>query len=479
MTAITLLSRLRQIKAVVRLKPFTTEDVEGRSKERLRRVALTAIASVGARGINLATTFISVPLTIKYLGIERYGLWLVISSVITLLGFADLGMGNGLLNTVAEADGKDDRTMVREYVSSALFMLLVIAGLFALFWLLIYSQVNWGWVFNLSSARAQAEAGPALMVFMGCFLVGMPLGITQKIQLGYQEGFINNLWQSAGSVLGLLAVLVAIMLQADLPWLVLAMAGSPVLITAINGIMLFGRRNPWLRPHWRAVRRVSAWRVLKTGLLFFVLQIAVAVGFQSDNIVIARYLGADLVPQYAVPMRLFMIVPSLVGYILTPLWPAYREAIARQDVSWVKKTFRRSVLMSVIFNLVPTIFLITFGNVVLNLWVGPEITTTLFLRIGLGLWAILYSMSNSIAMVLNGANVIGFQVVCAGLMSISNILLSIVLVQVIGVSGPVYGSLVAQMLFALIPFILYAPRLFTKWQPKSLTQTHRTEVSTW
>ncbi len=52
---------------------------------------------------------------------------MTISSVIALAGFADLGMGYGLLNAISEANGKDDRNAARKYISSAFILLSAVA----------------------------------------------------------------------------------------------------------------------------------------------------------------------------------------------------------------------------------------------------------------------------------------------------------------------------------------------------------------
>ena len=70
---------------------------------RFRRVGLTTASSIAARGISFATSLITVPLTLHYLGAERYGLWATLSSIIALASFADLGLVNGLLNALASA----------------------------------------------------------------------------------------------------------------------------------------------------------------------------------------------------------------------------------------------------------------------------------------------------------------------------------------------------------------------------------------
>ena len=80
-----------------------------------------------------------------------------------------------------------------------------------------------------------------------------------------------------------------------------------------------------------SVASAPARKILKIGMLFFVLQLATAVGYESDNIVIAQLLGAEQVSQYAIPLKLFMFVPLLVGFGYSALWPAYGEAIARGE----------------------------------------------------------------------------------------------------------------------------------------------------
>ena len=456
-------AQMRRAASVIRLHPFDTSSPEGRSKERYRRVALATLATIGARAISLFTTIISVPLTLNYLGAERYGLWITISSTIAMLGFADLGLGNGLVNAIADAHGKDDRATAQRHVSSAFFMLAGIAAILSLAFLALYPAVPWDRLFNVKSDLAVAEAGPAVAVFTLCFTLNLPLGVVQRVQMGYQELYANALWQTLGSVLGLGGVVLAVHWQAGLPWLVLAMAGAPAFAGLLNTIGLFGFQRPWLRPHLSRVGGESVRTVSRIGFLFFVLQIVGALGFQSDNIVIAQVLGADQVAQYAVPAKLFSLAPMMLSFALTPLWPAYGEAISRGDLWWVRKTFVRSVILGFAVNLVPALLLVAFGNRVLGIWVGHQVHASNLLLVGLGAWAVANSLNGPIAMLLNGAGVIAFQVACNVPMGVFNLAASIFLAQRLGVSGVVYGSLLATVLCIHLPVLFYLPRLFSRW----------------
>jgi len=68
-----------------------------------------------------------------------------------------------------------------------------------------------------------------------------------------------------------------------------------------------------------------------------------------------------------------------------------------------------------------------------------------------------------LAMLLNGANIVGFQVICSLLMGFSSIFLSIVLIQRIGLPGVIFGTLIAQLIFIFIPSAVYVPRLLSSW----------------
>jgi len=461
-------SRIKHIVSFIRLKPFDTSTIEGRSSERHRRIVLTAVTSAGARGVTLLTGLVSVPLTVRYLGAERYGMWMTISSVISILRFADLGLGNGLLNAVSEANGKDDRVMAREYVSSAFFMLSGVAALLAVIFAVVFPYISWQQVFNVSSVQAIAEAGPAMAAFMGCFLLGMPLGVVQRTQLGYQEGFINSVLEVVGRLLGLAGILLVIVLKARLPWLVLAMAGGPVIASLLNGFYVFGFRRPWLYPRFGYVTRIAARKVLNTGLLFFVLQVVIALAFASDNLVIAQVVGASAVTLYAVPMKLFQMLDMVLQMILSPLWPAYGEAIARKDVGWVKRTLVRSTSLGALFSVSSSVILIIFGAQIIRLWAGPEITPSFGLLLGLGVWTVLKAVGNAVAMFLNGANVIKFQAVTAVFMGISALALKIVLSQMVGILGVIWATVIAYSVCVAVPMGIYIPRLFkSELLPKS------------
>jgi O-antigen/teichoic acid export membrane protein len=458
-------SRIQLGASLLRRKPFDTASQEGRSRERYRRILLTALSAAGARFTSLLTIFVSVPLIVHRFGPERYAVWATITSTLTLLLFADLGIGNGLLNSISESDGKGDHEAAISAISTSFFVLLGIACIGAVFFSGLYRFVPWKRIFNVTSTTAIQEAGPATLIFAFCFLAQLPLGVVQRVQLGYQEGFVTQAWSVVGNAMALLGLLLVLRVRAGLPLLVLAVAGAPVLAGTLNTVFFFVLKRPWLMPRLNRVSRVVATRILTAGFFFFVLQVSGAIGYQTDSLILAQILGPNSVTVYSVTCKLFTIIPSVFGLVMIPLWPAYGEALARGDIQWVRETLRRSILIGVAVMLPCNALLIFLSRPLIRVWVGSQIVPPLLLLIGLACWSIVASgLSAPLAMFLNGTGVIRLQALLSVFMAVGNVALSIYLTRQIGISGVIYGSILAQVTIVLVPLFLYLPKLISNLQ---------------
>lgn len=433
-----------------------------RSQERNRRARLTAIATVASRGIGALTTLITVPLTLGYLGTERYGLWMTISSLIAFLIFTDLGIGNGLLTAIANASGRDDRVQAARDVASAFWMLVAVGGFLVVLVLATLPIVSWAAVFNVNTAEARAEAGPAMIAFGVCFAASLPLAAVTQVRYGYQEGYLNSGFVAAGSILGLILVVLAIQLELGLPFLVLALMGSPLVAGTANALVLFRKQRPWLAPSLKRADGATAIALLRSGSQFLVLQLALAAAFYSDTLIAARVIGPQAVAEYSVATKLFLVPTVLVTAALGPLWPAYGEAIARRDLDWVRSTLRRSILVALALTVPVSIALALLANPILALWIGGAVSPPTLLVAGIAIWTVLSGVGTALAMLLNGLHILRVQIVTAVIMAILNVGLSIFLASRIGVAGVILGTVIAYPISTLLPLGLYLPRVFRR-----------------
>ena len=250
---------------------FDTSNEEGRANERYRKVALSTGSSIFHKAVTIFTGLISIPLTVNYLGEERFGLWMTITSIIALLTFADLGLGNGLVNAIAKSEGKADKNYAQKAIASTFFILLAITLFLSIIFISIYPIVEWYKVFNVQSEIAVAESGSTILVLMIFFLLNIPLGVIEKTRIGLQEGYQNNFWLGIGAIIGLIGVLVAIYFKLGLPYLVGFMMFGPLFSLLVNGFFLFQKRL-YLLPRFENFEIEISKKLINVGIIFFFLQ---------------------------------------------------------------------------------------------------------------------------------------------------------------------------------------------------------------
>ena len=444
-------SALPWLRSLLRLRSGKIENAGDRSRERYRRAAMTAASISFSKIVSMATSILTVRLTFRYLGAERYGMWMTITSVVMMMSFADLGIGNGLINIVADAVGRKDWRAARKASASAFWVLNAIAALLALGMAAAYPFINTSRLFNLSSPLAMREAGPSLLVFFYCFVLNLPMCAIRNIQTGMQNGFVNNLWDSLGSIASLVALLFAIRIHGGLPLLVLSLAAPPVMVSMLNGLELFGRSHPELLPSPRAFSRESASRLFRTGMMFFLLALAISVGMQTDNIVIAQILGAKSVAAYAVPARLFSMVNAFLIMLSSAMWPAYADAVAHSDGPWIRRSFARVAVGGTALTIIAVVLLVVFGNQILAVWVGPQIHASAALLTVFGIQCVLYAYMQPMNFLLNGVGQLRVQVICALVMAVLNLALSILFVIQYGIIGAVMGTVISVLVAQVVP----------------------------
>jgi O-antigen/teichoic acid export membrane protein len=459
---------MRRIRHFLVPRDPSSLDAHTRGSERNRRAVITGSAATLARVVQISTSLITVPLTLKYLGNERFGLWMTISSVLAMAAFADFGIGNGVLSTVAKAFGRDDRKGIREAISSGFAVLSSIAAVLLLSFFTIYRFIPWADFFRVVSPEARSEAGPALAIFAVCFALNISMDVVQRAQLGLQEGYRYGLWQLCGSILGFIGVLTGIWFHVNLPTLVIAIAGAPVFATTLNAVHFFGFFRPDLRPNWHFVSRDVIVQIARLGALFFILQLAVSISYSSDNIVLTRILGPLAVAQYAVPSRLFSLIAIVTSFMTTPLWPAYGEALERRDHLWIRRTLYRSLVLVTGVSIVLSAALVAFGHRIIHIWVGSSINPPLMLLAALGISSVLCAVASTIGMFLNGLSVVRFQVILAIVGSIANVLISVYLTRRIGIPGVVYGTILSQFFIGFVPYYVFVRRYIKNTLSKPL-----------
>lgn len=420
-----------------------------RGRQRIRRVGLTGITTLAVKGVFTLAGFVAIPLTAKYLETERFGLWLILGSLLSWIGIADLGLANSLTNALATADAKEDKQIAQEAVSSAFYLMLLIALILFILFLIIYPSISWERVFNIKLSPAKQEMGISVFICWILFIIRLPLSIPSRIYGAYQEGYLYQIWSAVGSLISLVSLILAIHIHANLPLLIIAGFGTLLIGDVLSTIHLFCFQRKWLTPKCKYFNLLQCKWLLKTGIQFWIAQVSAILIFQTDLIIVSQMFGLSEVASYGITLRLFSLVGYTLGSFIIGLWPAYSEADARGDYLWISHTFKMSIFISFTWSACAGMLLIIFSPQLVTLLVNKEAVPDVSLLFAMLLTTVLFTVAQCVAMLVNGLGELRLQTILAPVSAISNIVLSLYLGHLIGVSGVALSTGICILLFSL------------------------------
>ena len=360
------------------------------STSRHGRILQAVWSGTAARLLTTAVTLISLPLAVRYLGAERYGVWATITTTVVWINLLDLGIANTLTNHISRAYALDDKASAARYFTNALVLTVGIAGSVGLVFAVAFPRIDWVGLFNVDAGVSQRELKQHDC--RGCCL--------DVAGIALQPG-----QQAARRIPGTPPRTATRLLRA--PWQAWSdWAGDRAtgfhagVVRHVGGMPSTGqpchagcRGDAGTNRGCFRVRRSSGSSAIKelldSGSSFFLIQIAAVVVFSSDNLVVSHYLGASEVTPYSVTWRLVGLAAMLQSLIFPALWPAYAEAYAKGDYDWIRRTFSITMKGTVALNFVMRDRTGTvLDERLIRVWAGPAAVPSLQLLLAMGIWAV-------------------------------------------------------------------------------------------
>jgi O-antigen/teichoic acid export membrane protein len=371
-----------------RLRALLTPSSADAGRERYRRAGLTASTSYIAKALTVLMGFVSVPLTIDYLGAERYGVWLTISSLLLWVALTDFGLaGHALVNVLSEAAGNDDRETARRYAASAFWALVAIALIIGVGFMAAFHSIPWRTVFRVSNATSTEELETTCALVLTLFVINLPLGLLRSLYNAHQDGYLANIWGIASGIVSLLGLIIVTRFHGGLPQLVIAISGLPAVVLLANTYHAFVRRYPWLAPAPSAVRWNCVRRLLKLGGKYMIMQLAALGIYQSQAMIITQMISPSQVVIFVVTYKIVALPMELVYMGTVPFMSAFGEAKARHDWKWIRSAYRNASFASIALGLPLAAALALVAKPLILVWAGAAAVPDLHLV----LWLFIYS----------------------------------------------------------------------------------------
>lgn len=425
--------------------------------ERSIKAKKNILLSILTKGISIAISLVLVPLTINYINPSRYGIWLTISSIVAWFSFFDIGLTQGLRNKFAEAKAKGEDNLAQILVSTTYAILAIVFSSVWIVSLIINHFLNWAKILNISDSM-QSEISILAVIVFTYFCVQFVLRIITTLLVADQQPAKSSILDLLGQLLSLVLIsILVITTKGSLVKLGIALCISPLLVLIGANLFFFKGSFKKYRPSFSTIKFSYAKGLFNLGVIFFIIQAAGIIQYETANIIIARNFGTLEVTSYNIVYKYFGVLNMIFMIFITPFWSASTEAFQKNDIQWIKNGIRKYNQLNIGMFLVGCLMLI-FSELMYRLWLGEGKVTISF---SLSLWGFLFfnvsMFASKYVNFLNGINALRIQFWATLFSPLIYIVIALVLIRYynMGVYSLFIASIIANFNGYLIAPLQY------------------------
>jgi O-antigen/teichoic acid export membrane protein len=272
---------------------------------------------------------------------ERYGIWMTITSFSAYIMILDFGISTSSVNKLTYLYSTADIDSANTYVTSALVILGGVAVSCMLISLAVIPAIDWGNLFKLSSTSIRQEAIWSITIAVLMFFVQLPLSLILKVPYTMQTGWLSETYQVAGTMIALSGTFLGVLAGTGLPLLVFFLTSSSLFASlGLLTHLLTTKKFRLTVPSFAEVDKClqNSW---SSGLDFMLLQ-AVSLLMNSLQLtLLAVYHGAGAVAQYGLMTQIVIAIQVPFSVLLQPMWTKMAQLVYQSEFEGVKSMFIR------------------------------------------------------------------------------------------------------------------------------------------
>ncbi|GAB2544714.1 O-antigen export protein [Spirosoma aerophilum] len=381
------------------------------------------VQSIFVKGLGIGLGFVTIPLTLDYVGVSDFGIWMTITFLTSWFSLVDVSFGNGLRNSLVLLFNTGETQIARKYVSTLYFLSGGLALLLTIIFITIGHYIAWTNLLTIQSDNPEQVNTIITYTLVG-FSLQLLLKPVNSILLADQKAALVS-W-----ILLLINALIIIIIYFganyfDKSLSVIAHIYNLVPLVVLGLVSLYFFIGPYnsIAPGAAHIDLSLSRELFNIGGKFFFLQLVSVLVFASGGVVISYFIGSDQVAPYSIANKYFSLITVLYGIIITPYWSAFTDAYVKQDKVWIQRTMTQLNRLSAGMALLAGIMLLV-APPLFRFWIGYRVDVSMDLSVSLMVYVISFVFLSNYNSFINGTGKINrlmyaslFGVVLYGLLT--------------------------------------------------------------
>ena len=329
-----------------------------------------SFVGIGSVWRNLSRALLA-PVILGYVGVEGYGVWTLLFSIVASVNFMDVSFGFAYAKFSAECDARQSYQELSELLGAGVR----IVGGVALVMLSVLYFYRYPALRALSVPEPMLdEAAIALLFIMGTVMMQLSVGNISQILNGLQRGDLRAKGQMIASSL-YFALGIALLAQGwGLVGLAAAYAFGQLFAVAI-GWRWAKRICPELRIAWIHVPRDATRRVLALGGRYQLIHAANLLSGPGFKMLISALLGPAELAMYEIARKLVSLGQTAMQSVISPLMPAFANLLAQSRHARIHDLIHTGSRLIGALSWVSFGLLWVFADPTIALWMGEHYPT--------------------------------------------------------------------------------------------------------
>ncbi len=324
------------------------------------------------------------PYIVLKIGIEQYGLFVLVEVVVSFLSLFDIsGINTSFVKYIAEYNAKRDSNRLNQIVSLGFVY-------YTVFWLIICILAYCLKVPILSFFKISPNLmHQASFVFDGMLIIAVlqgSLSIFRSILIGLQRMDVTNGISVISSILYGLTTFIVLALNYGLVGIVINSIVLAFLRMAAQTIIAC-KTTEWLRFKVRNLNREMFMMTLGYGVRLQVANFAELATMQASKFILGHFLSLKFVGYYELGSKIASVARSFAVQLLPSLFPAASELDALHDKQGIRMLYYRGGKYMGLVAFPAFLFVFSQAYTMISLWMGNKgydysILTVQFLCVG-------------------------------------------------------------------------------------------------
>ena len=425
---------------------------------RKKKSFLNILGAISVYFVNILFTLITQGIIIKILGIEYNGINGLFTNVITMLSIAELGIGTTIIYKLYEPVSQQNYNKINAWLKFYKICYRWIAFSVLIFGLMLIPFIP------LIVGKISISENIICLYLIYLIDCVCSYIMTYKRSLLYadQKNYIINFVHVAYIIfMNITQILILYFTKNYLIYLFVKIIYR--LIENIVLTSLVNKQYPYVLNNSESLSKEEKKDIFIRIKAIFLQKISFVINKGIDNIIISIFLGIHMVGYYTNYNTMVLALSNIVYQIISSMMASVGNLLTEKNINNNYYFYKRINMMNSFLTGLFVVLLISCASQFIEIWIGKQYILSESILISFCIYLYSDSIRRSITIFKDAAGICKEDKYMYVIMAIINLVASIVLCKLFGVSGVILGTAISYLFLIIYsyPKYIYIP-LFNK-----------------